>query len=232
VTIGLKRQLGLAVGAARPRTLDRDAAAAERHLARLVSVPDGAALGVVLAPRADDLVELLGHQLGQHAEPDTHRQREQPLLRGPGQLAERLLHPHRQRRDLINQYLLHGGSSCLGWTSAPSTLPTGADGAGGPPPQLLRATGQPLSWRRSTHPESLATAFVARRSDRLLAQTPRSVSSPFAGLAEVQVNCGQAGRDESIFGRALLGGGAVERVRNAGIGVDHESAEVQPIIAR
>jgi hypothetical protein len=120
VTIGPKRHLGLAVGAARPWTLDHNAAAAERHLPSLVSVPDGAALRIVLALRAHDLVELLLHQLGHDAEPDTHAQREQPLLRGAGQLAERDLDPLRQRvragrrgHDLINKYLLHGGSSCL-----------------------------------------------------------------------------------------------------------------------
>ena len=38
---------------------------------------------VVLALRAHDIVDLLSHQLLQHAEPDTDAQREQPLLRCP-----------------------------------------------------------------------------------------------------------------------------------------------------
>ncbi|MDQ3093146.1 MAG: hypothetical protein M3R46_16120 [Actinomycetota bacterium] len=47
----------------------------------------------MLAPRPDDLIDFLLHQLGQHAESDADRQREQPLLRSSGQLPERLLHP-------------------------------------------------------------------------------------------------------------------------------------------
>jgi hypothetical protein len=64
----------------------RDAAATERHLPSLVAVAHRGALRVVLALRADDLVELLGHQLGHDAEPDADRQREQPLLRDAGRL--------------------------------------------------------------------------------------------------------------------------------------------------
>ena len=42
--------------------------------------------GFVLALRADDIVDLLLHQLAQHAEPDTDAEREQPLLRCPNEL--------------------------------------------------------------------------------------------------------------------------------------------------
>jgi hypothetical protein len=45
-------------------------------------------------------------------------------------------------------YLLHGGSSCLEWTDfALATVATRPDEAGGPPPQLLRHTGQPREYR-------------------------------------------------------------------------------------
>ena len=81
--VGRKRHLALPVGGAHPRPLDRDAPAAERHLARLVAVTHRDPIGVVLALRADDLDDLLLHQLGQHAEPDADAQREQPLLRRP-----------------------------------------------------------------------------------------------------------------------------------------------------
>src|SRR5687767_6300591 len=97
------------------------------------------AVRVVAALRPNDLVDLLVHQLTQHAEPDAHAQGEQSLSRGPGQIAERDLHPLRQRRrlragrrgrDLINQYLLHGGSSCLEWTSTAAHAPS-RSGRGG-----------------------------------------------------------------------------------------------------
>jgi hypothetical protein len=132
VAVGDERHLLAAVGRPNPWVLDRDAATTERHLARLVAVADGAALRVVLAPPAHDIGDLLLHQLGHDAEPDTDRERQQPLLRGAGQLAERLLHPLRQLRrlragrhggDPINQYLLHGGSSCLEWTSITPDAP-------------------------------------------------------------------------------------------------------------
>ena len=138
VRIGRQRHLALAVGGPGPRPLDRDAPAAERDLAGLVAVTHRGAVRVVLALRADDLVDLLLHQLGQHAEPDADAQRQQPLLRRPDQLAQRLLHTRGQHgllrghggRDRYG--LLHGGSSFdLG--GSPRTLPTGADEAEGPP---------------------------------------------------------------------------------------------------
>jgi hypothetical protein len=81
VLIGGERDLRLAVGAPDARALDRNAASAERHLAVLVAMSDRVALGVPLALRAHDLVDLLLHQLAQNAEPDTDAQREQALLR-------------------------------------------------------------------------------------------------------------------------------------------------------
>ena len=98
VLIGRKRHLALAVGAAHPRALDRNPPSAERDLAVLVAVADRGALGVVLALRADDLIDLGLHQLAQHAEPDTDAQREQTLLRRSDELAQRLLNARRQRQ--------------------------------------------------------------------------------------------------------------------------------------
>src|SRR5439155_18219516 len=95
--------------------LHRHAPAAQRHLARLVPVPYGRALRVVLALRADDLDDFLFQQLGQDAEADADTQRQQPLLRRADQLPERLLHTLRQH-DLVTRLgerygALHGGSS-------------------------------------------------------------------------------------------------------------------------
>ena len=76
VLVGLQPDLLAAVGAAYPRPLDVNAPPAEGDLARLVAVTHRAALRVVSALRADNLVDLLFQQLGQHAEPDAHTQRE------------------------------------------------------------------------------------------------------------------------------------------------------------
>jgi hypothetical protein len=72
VPVGLKRHLGPAIRGAHPRALDRDAAAAERHRAGLVTMTHGAALGIVLPLRAHDIADLLLHQLGHDTKPDTH----------------------------------------------------------------------------------------------------------------------------------------------------------------
>ena len=73
-------------------------------------------LGVPLALRTDDIVDLLVHQLLQHAEPDADAQREQPLLRCPDQLPQRFLHALREHGlitgRLSDRYVAtHGGSS-------------------------------------------------------------------------------------------------------------------------
>ena len=101
VRVGGERNLALTVSRAHPRSLDRSAATAERHLPGLAAVADSRALGVVLSVWSDDLVDLLAHQLVQHAEPDADRQREQPLLCGAGQLTERLLHPFGQLLEAV-----------------------------------------------------------------------------------------------------------------------------------
>src|SRR5581483_6048527 len=116
--------LRAAVGAARPWPLDRDAATAECHLAALMAVPYSSALPVVLPFRPDDLVDFFLHQLGEHAEPDTDAQREQPFLGRADQLAERFLHPRRTPQllssDLPQRYRLHGGSSSCRLTTSAS----------------------------------------------------------------------------------------------------------------
>jgi hypothetical protein len=54
-------------------------------------MPDRGALRDVLALRPDDLDNLMLEQLGEHAEPDTDREGEQPFLRRVDQLAQCLL---------------------------------------------------------------------------------------------------------------------------------------------
>ena len=89
---------------------------AERHLALFVPVTDRNAIGVMLALRADNLVERLLQQLGQNTEPNPDRERQQSLPRCPNKLAERLLDALRQdalpQRRLRDRYVpLRGGSS-------------------------------------------------------------------------------------------------------------------------
>jgi hypothetical protein len=134
VLVGRQLHLRAAVGTPHPRPLDRDPAATERHLARLVAVTHRCPLRNVLALRAHNLDDLFLEQLGQHPEPNADAQGEQPLLRRPHQLAKRLLHPRRQRQllvsDLLQRYGLHGGSSCLTTTSTTrhGRRATGRDG--------------------------------------------------------------------------------------------------------
>ena len=125
VTVGEVRvcahlDLTAAVRRAHPRALHRHAPAAERHAAVLMAVTDRDTLGVVAALRTDDVLDLLGHQLRQHPEPDTDAQRQQPFLRRAGKLAERQLHAFGQRvelpiADLVGSfvYVPHGGSPVL-----------------------------------------------------------------------------------------------------------------------
>lgn len=92
-----------------------------------MAVTHRARLDVVTALRADHLVDLLGHQFGQHPEPDTDAQRQQPLLRRASKFAERLLHALGQRVELREAdrvgpvvYVLHGGSPSLEWSCSHS----------------------------------------------------------------------------------------------------------------
>ena len=61
-----------------------------------MAVAHGPALRVVRALGPHDLVDLGLDDLAQHAEPDADRGRQQPFLRGAGELAQRLLNPLRQ----------------------------------------------------------------------------------------------------------------------------------------
>jgi hypothetical protein len=118
VRIRPQLDLSLAVGAARPRPADRHPAATERDLASLVAMAHRGAVGDVPALRADDRVDLGLHQLVQHPEPDPDAQRQQPFLRGAGELAQRLMHRGGQLldallagRDRRSRYGPHGGWS-------------------------------------------------------------------------------------------------------------------------
>jgi hypothetical protein len=156
VRIRRKRQLALTIGAAHPRPLDSDSAAAECHLAGLVAVAHRRAVGIVFPLRSDDLADLLFHQLGQNTEADPNAEREQPLPRSADKLPQRLLHPHRQhsirsRHSLPERYgcLLHGGSS-LDLGRIASNAPKRSRRGRRDRRQVLRATGQPRS-SRSRH---------------------------------------------------------------------------------
>jgi hypothetical protein len=96
VAVGVQLDLAAAVHAPNTRALDRQDTSTERDLAPLVAVPVGRPRRIWLAPRADDVDDLLFHQLSEHAEADADRQREQPLLRRPDQLPECRLHALRQ----------------------------------------------------------------------------------------------------------------------------------------
>jgi hypothetical protein len=88
------------------------------------------------------MFDLLLQHLCQHAEADTHAQREQALLGGVHQLAERLLNFRRERElarlltadDLDARYGAHGVPP-VSWTDfALATVAPRPDEAGGPPP--------------------------------------------------------------------------------------------------
>jgi len=92
VRVGAQLDLVLAVRGPRARPADRDAPATERDLAALVAVANRGADRIVLALRADDLVDLRLHQLVQHPKSNPDAERQQSFLRGAGELAERLQH--------------------------------------------------------------------------------------------------------------------------------------------
>ena len=117
-----------------PRPLDLNPPAAQRDLTILVAVADRTTVRVPLPLRADHLVDLLLEQLPEHPQPDLDRQRQQPLLRCPHQLSQRLL-------DALGKHALitgrlgdrygatHGGSSFGSWLIAPHA-PTRSGRAG------------------------------------------------------------------------------------------------------
>jgi hypothetical protein len=85
--------------------------------------------------RTETAIDFFFHQLGQHAEPDAHAQREQTLLRCPDQLPQCLLHALREhgflQGRLSDRYVATHGGSSFDLGGSPRTLPTGADAAGG-----------------------------------------------------------------------------------------------------
>ena len=159
VIIGPQPHLRLAVRRADPRPVDPHAPAAERHLTVLVAVANRGPLPVPL--RTDDLVDLLLQQLPEHAEPDLHRQRQQPFLRCADQLLQRLLHPLREHGllhdRLSDRYVaLHGGSSfdlCRITRHAPTRS---GRGEGPPSPQSSTSPGQAHATRDCGCSESAA----------------------------------------------------------------------------
>ncbi len=118
--ISRKRQLGVSVSSADTRPLDRQPTAAKRHLPSLATVAHKSPPRIPLALRADNIVDLVFHQLGQDTQPKTHAERQKPLPRGPDEFAECLLHTGWQHNllggRLRDRYgLPHGGSSFDLW---------------------------------------------------------------------------------------------------------------------
>jgi hypothetical protein len=97
------------------------------------------------------------HQLVQHTKPDADAQRQQPFLRGAGDS------PSASRTESGSSSIADSSVAAdaadtvpmrlvlvSSWTwLAPVTVPSGPDEAGGPPPQVLRTTGQPRRRDRS-----------------------------------------------------------------------------------
>ncbi len=112
----------------------------------------------------------------QHAEPDADAQRQQPLLRRPNQLAERLLHPRRQHRlgrvAAIGTFLLHGGSSFDLWRIA-ANAPSRSGRGRRDRRQVLRATGQPRTCSPTPCGRGCATPRQSRRGSRRSGDTRR-----------------------------------------------------------
>jgi hypothetical protein len=120
VRVRAHRDLTATVHRAHPRAPHGHPASTERHAAVLMAVTHRDTLGVMTALRTDDIVDLLSHQLRQHAQPHADAQRQQPFLRRSGKLAERQLHAFGQRvepaiADLVGSfvYVPHGGSPVL-----------------------------------------------------------------------------------------------------------------------
>src|SRR5581483_1000955 len=122
---------------------------------------------VVLALRADDLVDLELHQFVHDREPDADAEREQALPRCTDELAERLLDLRRQRPlshsrgrdDRRAGYLPHGGSSCLGWTS------TARNAAHGNGRDGRTATQTSTRFRTTSRQDPTHTAAAALRAE-------------------------------------------------------------------
>ena len=138
--VRIRRQphLVLAIDGPRPRPADANTAPAQGDLAVLVAVAHRGPVGIALALRAHDLVDLRFHHLAQHAQTDADAQRQQPILRSVDEFAERLLHARRQRQllagDLLLLYGPHGGPFVSVDLFAPATVAQRPDEAMGPPP--------------------------------------------------------------------------------------------------
>ena len=136
--VGRELDFGLVVGRPHARTLDRQAPAAERHLARGVAVTDSGPVGVVSAVGADHLIDFGFHQLGEDGEPNTDAERQQALLRYANKLAQRLLHALGQHSlfhaRLRERYVAsHGGSSLSILLDHPPRSQPERTGEEGPP---------------------------------------------------------------------------------------------------
>jgi hypothetical protein len=93
---GGQGQLGGAVGAADPRPLDPDPAAAEGDSAGLGAVTDRGPLRVVAAPGADQPLDIGVQQTPQHPKAGPNGQGEEALAGGTGQLGQRHRDPFGQ----------------------------------------------------------------------------------------------------------------------------------------
>jgi hypothetical protein len=159
VLIAPNRHLLAAVPGTHPRPLDPNATAAERDLPVIAAVPVHHPVRIMAAPRAAHVLDLLSHQLLQHAQPDTDAQREQSLLRcptscpsaswirgGSGSSTASTALTTFDRDTVCTAVLL---SSCRSANpggmdlSRPTRCQRQRTRAGGPPPQVLRQTGQP-----------------------------------------------------------------------------------------
>jgi hypothetical protein len=83
VTVRLQLDLTRAVDGARPRPLDRHAAPTERPLAALMAVAHRPTVRIVLALRADDLIDLGLHEFVQHPRPTPTLSANSPSLAAP-----------------------------------------------------------------------------------------------------------------------------------------------------
>ena len=91
--VGRHRQLAGAVGGPDPRSADPHPAAAQGHLARLAAMADRRPVRVVAALGADQPGDILVQHDLQHLQAGPHRQGQQALAGGAGQLGDRDGHP-------------------------------------------------------------------------------------------------------------------------------------------
>jgi hypothetical protein len=135
VLTGFEADLRTALRGPDPRPTNLDPPASERHLPVLVAIPDSGAIRVPLALRSHNLVDLLLQHLGQNAQPDADRQRQQSFFRCPNQLAQCLLHALGQHGLIIgrprDRYGLIDGRSSFGLARSTRHALTSSGRAGG-----------------------------------------------------------------------------------------------------